>query len=361
LAERIKLTPAELMSQAMQMRTLEEEFSTLFSGVVTELNKVNGNWSPNLAHNFASKITSAQTKFTHISQMLLDGAKVAEHSARSFESVDSALAKLYSGVSDAVSGAGSAVSGAASYVAGAVDNINWSAFGDFFKDQWNDLKQDAQDAGDFLAWIEENYGNMPREAQGVCNVIIDLVIPGSLKKAYGATSDILQGEFTAESGWGLLKYVCSQNPYVSGTLNAIEYTFTTGLEREAEMNASIEAQLQEGDILGVVMEGAEGFVDTIIGGSVECLAGLAGGAVDGFIGSVPVVGNIIDEGSKYITGMLTGGEEYSIGDLVNEGGKAISAGIDAATDVITDVTDVVTSGLTKGAKAVTSWVGSWFD
>jgi len=91
------------------------------------------------------------------------------------------------------------------------------------------------------------------------------------------------------------------------------------------------------------------------------LAGLAGGAVDGFIGSVPVVGNIIDEGSKYITGMLTGGEEYSIGDLVNEGGKAISAGIDAATDVITDVTDVVTSGLTKGAKAVTSWVGSWFD
>jgi toxin secretion/phage lysis holin len=65
-------------------------------------------------------------------------------------------------------------------------------------------------------------------------------------------------------------------------------------------------QLMEGDLLGVAMDGAEGFIDTIIGGSIECLGGMAGGMVDGAIGKIPVVGNVIDEGTKYITGLITG-------------------------------------------------------
>ena len=352
MADRIKLTPAELMTQASQMRTLEEEFSTLFSSVVVELNKVNGNWSPNLAHNFVGKITSAQTKFTHISQMLLDGAKVAEHSARSFESVDSALAKLYSGTADAISGAGNAVSGAVNSVVNAVDNINWSAVGDFFKEQWNGLKEDAKDAGDFLAWIEGKYDELPREAQGVLTVIGKWVLPGSLRKAYTATSEILQGEFTAESAWKLAKYIVKENKYISATMEAIEYTYETGAARYDEMYEEMKDQLLEGDLMGVAMDGAEGFIDTIIGGSIECLGGMAGGMVDGAIGKIPVVGNVIDEGTKYITGLITGGEEYSLGDLVDAGGKAISEGLDTVTDVITDTTDVITSGITEGAKVV---------
>ena len=348
MADRIKLTPAELMSQAAQMRSLEDEFSSLFGGVVSELNKVNGNWSVNLAHNFASKITSAQTKFSHISQMLLDGAKVAEHSARTFESVDSALANLYSGTVDGISGAGSAVVNA---VNSAMDAINWSAVGDFFKDQWNDLKEDAKDAGDILGWIEGKYDELPREAQGVLTVIGKWVVPGSLRKAYTATSEILQGEFTLESAWKLGKYIVKENKYISATMEAIEYTFETGNARYDEMYNEMKDQLLEGDILGVAIDGAEGFVDTIIGGTVECLGGMAGGIVDGAIGKIPVVGNVIDEGFKYITGKITGGEEYSVGDLIDGTGKLVSEGLDKVTDVVTDATDVVTDMVTDGFKA----------
>ena len=91
---RISLTPAELKQQASQLQSLSEEFSQLFSNVVRDLHGVNGNWSVNLAHNFSGKITSAQNRFAAITQTLSDGAKVAETSATTFESVDSQLAKL---------------------------------------------------------------------------------------------------------------------------------------------------------------------------------------------------------------------------------------------------------------------------
>ena len=382
MADRIKLTPAELMSQAAQMRSLEDEFSSLFGGVVSELNKVNGNWSVNLAHNFASKITSAQTKFSHISQMLLDGAKVAEHSARTFESVDSALANLYSGTVDAASAVTNAAGNMVNSVVDAFGNINWTAVGDFFKDQWGNLKEDAKDAGDVLAWIEGKYDELPREAQGVLTVIGKWVVPGSLRKAYTATSEILQGEFTLESAWKLGKYIAKENKYISATMEAIEYTFETGNARYDEMYNEMKDQLLEGDILGVAIDGAEGFVDTIIGGTVECLGGMAGGIVDGAIGKIPVVGNVIDEGFKYITGKITGGEEYSVGDLIDGTGKLVSKGLDKVTDVVTDATDVVTDmvtdgfkaagkvaaegakaagkALSSGAKKVGSWLGSLF-
>ena len=98
MGERIKITPAELQAQAVEMKTLEGEFSSLFSGVSSDLKKLNTNWSPNLSHNFEGKINSAQKSFTQITQELMNGAKVADTCAVTFESVDSLLAKNgYSG------------------------------------------------------------------------------------------------------------------------------------------------------------------------------------------------------------------------------------------------------------------------
>ena len=95
MGERIKITPAELQAQAVEMKTLEGEFSSLFSGVSSDLKKVNTNWSPNLSHNFEGKINSAQKSFTQITQELMNGAKVADTCAVTFQSVDSELSKLY--------------------------------------------------------------------------------------------------------------------------------------------------------------------------------------------------------------------------------------------------------------------------
>lgn len=339
MAEKIKITPEELQSQAVEMKTLESDFSTLFSGVSSELKKVNANWSPNLSHNFEGKINSAQNSFTQITQELMNGAKVADTCAVTFQSIDSELSKLYG-----TDGDGSAK---------ASDSL-W----DIVKDEISDIPEDAKSAGEALAWIEQWYEKLPREVKAIVNI----TVPGSLEKAYQFTSDLLQGELTFESFWDVGKSISKASPYVSAVFEAFEYTFDTGIARSDEMQAELEAQIKEGDILGVVFDGAEGFVDTIIGGTVECVCSLAGNTVDAFIGDIPVVGGIIDEGVKYITGMISpDGSEYSIGDFVSAGGEAISAGLDFATDVITDVTDVVTSGITSGVKGVCSWVGGWFD
>ncbi|MBO5869587.1 MAG: DUF2974 domain-containing protein [Clostridia bacterium] len=94
MADRIKITPAELQAQATEMKTLEVEFSDLFSGVSSELGKINKNWSPNLSHNFEGKINSAQKSFSHITQELLNGAKMADRAASSYADADSILVKL---------------------------------------------------------------------------------------------------------------------------------------------------------------------------------------------------------------------------------------------------------------------------
>lgn len=95
MADKIKLTPGELQSQATEMQNLETEYSTLFAGVSSDLKSVNGNWSPNLSNNFEGKINSAQKSFTQITQELMNGSKVANTCAVTFESVDSELSKLY--------------------------------------------------------------------------------------------------------------------------------------------------------------------------------------------------------------------------------------------------------------------------
>lgn len=96
-SSRIKLTPNELKGQASQMLALGNEFEQLFDGVVSDLNSVNRNWSANLANNFTGKITSAQGRFKHISDMLASGAAVANLSANNYEEADSLLTKVVGG------------------------------------------------------------------------------------------------------------------------------------------------------------------------------------------------------------------------------------------------------------------------
>lgn len=93
MAGKIQLTPAELLAQSAEMEALRSEYNDVFAAVTSELNHANGNWSGVLAHNFAGKITSAGRGFSRITDMLEAGSKAAQTSARTFESVDTLLAK----------------------------------------------------------------------------------------------------------------------------------------------------------------------------------------------------------------------------------------------------------------------------
>ena len=75
MGNKIQLTPGELKTQAAELQTLSAEYDALFGTIIGELESVNTHWSPNLAHNFTGKITSAQNKCKHITHMLDAGAK----------------------------------------------------------------------------------------------------------------------------------------------------------------------------------------------------------------------------------------------------------------------------------------------
>ena len=97
MAAKILLTPDELKEQAAEMDALRAEYESLFANVSGELRKANGNWSTNMAGNFAGKINSATKSFRNINDLLENGANVAKSCAVSFESIDSELSKLCKG------------------------------------------------------------------------------------------------------------------------------------------------------------------------------------------------------------------------------------------------------------------------
>lgn len=334
MAQDIKITPEELRSQAAQMRTLQDEFSSLFANVSSDLKKVNNNWSPNLSHNFEGKINSAQNSFTQITQELMNGANVADTCAVTFQSVDSQLAKLYCTDEPASS---------------------------FWGDLWDNLKEDFESAGEGLAWLEKMYGKLPHELTHLINVLL----PGSLKDAYKLTSGLLQGDLTWGDAWDVAKHILAKNTKLAIISETFDYTFKKGSEREDELMENSLNELKEGDILGLLFEGAEGFVDTILGGAVDVLGKVGGGLVDQYIkdlsDKIPYVDKVNDF-AEYITGAmgLNDGEGYSAGGLITAGAEALSEGLDKATDYITTGTNYVTDTITDGVKSGIKWVASLF-
>jgi hypothetical protein len=92
MTKAVQLTPSDLRAQAAEMAALRSSYEALFASVSSILSSSNDSWSPNLAHNFAGKITSAQKGFSGITDVLLWGQNAANSSAEGFESIDSALA-----------------------------------------------------------------------------------------------------------------------------------------------------------------------------------------------------------------------------------------------------------------------------
>ena len=88
---RIAIDPALLMSQSAEMTSLTEEFDHLFGSVTSALGTMNSRWSANLSNNFISKITSAKSVFSALTDLLHIGAQAASTSASDFLSLDNSL------------------------------------------------------------------------------------------------------------------------------------------------------------------------------------------------------------------------------------------------------------------------------
>ena len=197
------------------------------------------------------------------------------------------------------------------------------------------LPEDVKLAGDTLKWIEKLYDKTPDWLTHG----FDVFLPETLKDAYTITSGLLQGNIKMDECWDVAKNIFSSNPKYAIVCETVEYALDKGEKRSKEMERQMLEQLKEGDILGTVFEGAEGFVDTIIGGTIEVLCDVTGNAVD----EIPVVKNI-SQFVEYGTGVFgwNDGDGYSLGGLIGQTGESIAEGIDGITDIVTDATDVVT-------------------
>lgn len=230
----------------------------------------------------------------------------------------------------------------------------WAAI----KDEISGIPDDAKSAGEALGWIEKEYGKLPHWA----TLGMDVLVPSSLQDAYTITSGILQGNLKLEVIWDTAKSILSKSTTFAVVSETLDYTFGTGTKRSEETERQLLERLGEGGIIGAAFDLTEGVVDTLIGGAVDVLGDVGGGAVDKLIDNVPIVKGI-NKLTEYGTGLLgwNGGEGYSVGGLIGATTEKISEGLDAVTDVVTDAIDFVTDTLTDGFNLGVNWVKSWFD
>ena len=96
-SEHIELDVSTLLAQSGSMKTLKEDYSAMFSKVVSILGEMNNGWSENLSNNFSGKITTAQKGFAKIVEMLECGENTAKEAATSFEDINNIMARQMSG------------------------------------------------------------------------------------------------------------------------------------------------------------------------------------------------------------------------------------------------------------------------
>lgn len=152
MSVKIELTPSELLAQATEMTSLMQSYESLFNSVTNELNSINANWSKNLAHNFAGKITSAQKTFGEMIEYLSKGSEIARTSAGTYESVDKQLATLFGG-QGSQGGGGGGSRGATTGIS--VDSLLENKM----------FKELVKEAG-----LEETFNDI-KEAQGILDAV----------------------------------------------------------------------------------------------------------------------------------------------------------------------------------------------
>lgn len=329
MSNKIQLTPSELQSQANEMKSLQAEYVSLFGGVTGELNKVNTNWSPNLANNFSGKITSAQKSFTQVTQMLMDGAEVADTCAVTFESVDSQLSKKM-------------------YCEDGKESK--TEFGDVVKDI---AQGDIEGLQDIFNFIDDKYDSIPEPVRNLIkNYLLKKVKHGdvAIKDIYDILDDIVTGNFS----WGTVSDIIGVGADVAGNKSSFIQSLKTTLkimptylEKANKLDDKIDAYVADGNVFGAVFTGIIGEGTTIIQG-----------ATDGICKIIDKTLHLSDISD--VIEIATGGK-IDIGGYLKKGGQGISDAFDYITD-LDNYSDIgryykefygqIGDGIATGAKAV---------
>ena len=172
MSETIKLSPEMLISQAAQLSTLSNDFNNLFDSVVSELNTINGNWSKNLANNFAGKIISAQNGFRSVVDALNNGSEAARICAESFENIDDVLAKMMSG-----GGSNGSAGATSSIIPSNIDSIE-DVF-DLIDEQYNKLPSSVREN---IKSCAKNWFGSGVSAYEITHQLFDKDFEGAIEK-----------------------------------------------------------------------------------------------------------------------------------------------------------------------------------
>ncbi|MBR1759332.1 MAG: hypothetical protein IJ744_11515 [Lachnospiraceae bacterium] len=131
MADKVNITPEELLSQAAEMTSLRNEYETLFQRVDTALKDTNENWSAYLARNFCGKITSVKKAEEGILTLLDYAAFSPKLSAEGFVELDEMLAANILKGAGLSTSAGSSATGSAAGSAstGEKERSGWSIAG----------------------------------------------------------------------------------------------------------------------------------------------------------------------------------------------------------------------------------------
>ncbi len=316
MADKIKLTPSELQAQASEMRVLKQEYESLFASVTSELGNINRNWSAKLANNFRGKIVGAQKTFSQLTEDLMNGAKVADTCAVTFESVDSQLAKLYCDNTDTNNGI-SIVS-----------------------------KQDIQNVTDALNWIDEHYNSLPKSVRAVMKDIAKKLSKTGVS-AYEVVNKFAKGEYW-DAVWKAVGGVAPGFDWdavaESGNLlNGINWTglkikaisivgqLVTDEEGYIQKNdkkymSKAEEALCQGDVLGCICDIGGYFVQTVGKGTVDATCQLVSGVVDS------VTEKVFGISLSTANAILEDFFGFSPGSFFNDVGNGVSNAVDFVVD-----------------------------
>ena len=256
---RIQITPSELLAQSTEMENLKRQYETLFQQVNNILKNVNENWSPNLANNFAGKITAAQSCFSKIAEMLGTGAELTKGSAESFASIDKQLAaKFFNEKSSTAGGGGAASSGGGNFGGGS----GGGRFTDSATDTGDYLTDSRNSAGKALEQIEEwRNTDAGKGAEFFYDLfgktIGDNGTFGTAKSAWDITTDIITGDVGWDTAEAAVDVLDTTSIGVFG--NTVEYVHEN-IDTLNGINDRMMKELMEGDLLGFAAATGEGFL-----------------------------------------------------------------------------------------------------
>ncbi len=373
MAGKIQLTPEELLGQSQEMLSLQKDYESLFQETDALLNRINGNWSANLANNFAGKIASAQKGFRQICSMLEQGGNLAAASANTFASIDTLLGKAMAG-----EGAGGQVLGASATAGGDAGSSQGAAMaaqpsGNLF----GSVKEDWKQAGSALEWLHELYEtNVPEELREDLKALGKKALGGQIFSAYDVTYDIITGNVDMDTFFTGAKAVLGGTK--GGALKgAYEYALEVQ-EKDVQYTQRSIDELVSGNVVTGLFNMGASFIDEIGTGVIDIGGSLAIGAVE----KIPGISKIedyldidlsetwdtaMDHFHEGVTDMFTGAVEGlskmedAVQDAVGDGLKAAGKALDKAADAAEDAMKAVGEGAKNVANAVGDGLSSIGD